>query len=277
MIPSVVRALAILWLLTDIAGPALAGDAPRRAITHEDVWLSLRPGALAASPDGRWIVASVAEPAYDEEQKRSDLWIVPADGSAKPRRLTSGKGSEGDPAWSPDSARIAFSAKREDDDIAQVYVLDLGGGEAQRVTDWPGGAKSPRFSPDGRSILFTGMSYPGALTEEDNRKASADRKARKYNVRAYDSFPIRHWDRWLDELRPTLAVQPLDGASPARDLLADTALRRERGYGGRLGNEGDALDATWTPDGRGVVFAATTNRDLGAPRRGPALAVARVR
>ena len=96
--------------------------------------------------------------------------------------------------------------------------------------------------------------------DADNRKAAAERKARKYNARAYDSFPIRHWDRWLDDLRPTLVVQPLDGASPARDLLAGSALRRERGFGGRLGNEGETLDATWTPDGRGVVFAATTNR-----------------
>ena len=139
-------------------------------------------------------------------------------------------------------------------------MLNLAGGEAQRVTSWPAAARAPRFSPDGRSILFVGLTYPGAATEEDNRKAAADRKARKYNVRAYDSFPIRHWDRWLDELRPTLVVQPLDGAAPARDLLAGTALRRERGYGGRLGNEGDTLDAAWTPDGRGVVFAATTNR-----------------
>ncbi len=99
-------------------------------------------------------------------------------------------------------------------------MLNLGGGEAQRVTNWPGGAKSPRFSPDGGSILFVGPTHAGAITEEDNRKADAARKARKYKARAYDAFPIRHWDRWLDELRPSLMVQPLDGdvarTGPAR-------------------------------------------------------------
>ena len=236
-----------------------------------------RPGALAASPDGRWFVASVASPAYEDDQKSSDLWIMASDGSTPPRRLTAGKGSEGDPAWSPDSTRIAFSAKREGDDAAQIYVLDLAGGEAQRVTNWPAAARAPRFSPDGRSILFVGLTYPGAVTEEDNRKAAADRKARKYNVRAYDSFPIRHWDRWLDELRPTLVVQPLDGAAPARDLLAGTALRRERGYGGRLGNEGETLEAAWTPDGarRGVCGHREPPR--GGARRGEPVAVARGR
>jgi dipeptidyl aminopeptidase/acylaminoacyl peptidase len=269
-----VRAVPGLWsvVLVWVVGvglmatqsPAAAAPASKRPITHEDVWLMKRPGALAVSPDGRWVVVSVTEPSYEENGARSDLWIVPADGSTPARRLTSGRGSEVDVTFSDDGSRIAFLAKRDDDDHAQVYVLPLAGGEAQRVTNWPGGAKAPRFSPDGASLLFVGPTAPGALTEDDNRKAAAARKARKYNARAYDAFPVRHWDRWLDELRPSLMVQPLDGLSPARDLLAGSALRKGAGYGGRLGNDGDVIDATWTPDGRGVVFAATTNRDESA-------------
>ncbi len=266
-----VRAIPGLWSMALalavgaglMAAPPSASAAPasKRPITHEDVWLMKRPGALAVSPDGRWVVVSVTEPSYEENGARSDLWIVPADRSAPARRLTSGRGSEVDVTFSDDGSRIAFLAKRDDDDHAQVYVLPLAGGEAQRVTNWPGGAKAPRFSPDGASILFVGPTAPGAVTEDDNRKAAAARKARKYNARAYDAFPIRHWDRWLDELRPSLLVQPLDGVSPARDLLAGSELRKGAGYGGRLGNDGDVIDATWTRDGRGVVFAATTNRN----------------
>ena len=37
------------------------------------------------------------------------------------------------PFWSPDSRRIAFSTKREGDDVAQIYILDLAGGEARRA------------------------------------------------------------------------------------------------------------------------------------------------
>jgi dipeptidyl aminopeptidase/acylaminoacyl peptidase len=223
------KLLPLLLVLALGSPPALAA-AP---ITHEDVWLMKRMGATAVSPDGRWIVMSVSEPAYDDAQKGSDLWIVPSDGSAPPRRLTSGKAAEGSPVFSPDSRRIAFVAKREGDDVSQIYVLELAGGEAQRVTNWPTGARSPLFSPDGRTMLFVSETFPGARTDEDNRKAAAERKARKYVARAYDSFPIRHWDRWLDELRPTLVVQSLDTDAPARDLLAGTTLRQGRGYGGR--------------------------------------------
>src|SRR5204862_135970 len=78
----------------------------RHTITHEDVFLMKRVGSPAISPDGRWIVFSVTEPSYTEGEQVSDLWLVPTDGSAEPRRLTNSKGGEGGVDWSPDSGRI---------------------------------------------------------------------------------------------------------------------------------------------------------------------------
>jgi dipeptidyl aminopeptidase/acylaminoacyl peptidase len=249
-----------------VAGVAAADEAPaRHAITHEDVWLMKRVGSPALSPDGRLVVVPVAAPAYDDAEKSSDLWLVPADGSAPPRQLTFTKSGESGVAWSPDSTRIAFSAKREGHDEAQIYVLDIaGGGEAAGVTDVSTGASHPVWRPDGAAILFTSLTWPGAMNDADNRTRIEANKARKYNARAYDSFPIRRWDRWLDERRPTLMLQPLDGSSQAKDLLAGTALRNAPGFGGDLDNDGDQIDAAWTPDGSRIVFTATTDRDRSA-------------
>jgi len=156
----------------------------RHTITHEDVFLMKRVSAPAISHDGRWIVFSVTEPSYTEGDQVSDLWLVPTDGSAEPRRLTNTKGGEGGVDWSPDSRRIAFSARREGDDAAQVYVLDLtAGGEAQRVTNLSTGASSPLWRPDSKAILFTSMIYPGATTDSANRAGAAERRAGKYNAR----------------------------------------------------------------------------------------------
>ena len=255
----------ILVLLCLAASAASAEGAAKHPVTHEDVWLMKRVGAPALSPDGRLVVVAVAEPAYDDSAKASDLWLVPADGSAPPRRLTFSTGTESNPAWSPDSRRIAFTAKRDGQDEPQVYVLDIaGGGEAERVTKVSTGASRPLWRPDGQAILFSSMTFPGAMNEVDNRKQLEERKARKYNARVFDQFPIRHWDRWLDERRPTLMLQVLGDASEAQDLLAGSALRNARGYGGDLDNDGDQLQATWSPDGSTIVFAATIARDQSA-------------
>jgi len=250
-----------LILLIAFACP-LAAQTGRHTITHEDVFLMKRVAGPAISPDGRLIVFSVTEPSYTEGEQVSDLWLVPSDGSAPPRRLTNTKGGESGVEWSPDSRRIAFSARREGDDVSQIYMLDLsGGGEAQRVTNLATGASSPLWRPDGRALLFASMIYPGATSDSANRAAIAERKARKYNARVFDASPIRLWDHWLDDRRPHLFVQSLEPGAPARDLLAASQLVQGTGFGGQLGTSGEDLAAAWTPDGSGVVFAATTNRD----------------
>ena len=127
-----------------IAGTALKTTAQNKVpLTHESMWMMKRVGAPVPSPDGKWIVFSLVEPAYDEKDQVSDLWIVPTDGSAKPRRLTFSKSGESGVAWSPDSHRIAFAARREGDETSQIYVLDIAdGGEAVRITSLSTGARS---------------------------------------------------------------------------------------------------------------------------------------
>jgi dipeptidyl aminopeptidase/acylaminoacyl peptidase len=260
-----VRAAALAVLLA-LPAAAQEGAPARQPITHESLWLMKRVGAPRVSPDGAWVVFGVTEPAYDEKKEVADLWIAPADGSAPPRRLTSGKAGESAPAWSPDSRRLAFTAKREDDEVAQVYVLDVaGGGEARRLTASPLAARAPEWSPDGRSILYLSSAYPAAADAEANRKIAAERKDARSKVRAYDAFPIRRWDKWLDDTQVRLFVTPAEGAGAARDLLAGTKLVAAPGFGG-AGGEGSSedLQATWTPDGRGVVFVATTGRNAAA-------------
>ena len=145
---------------------ALASEpAALQPITHEDLWLMRRVGAPVPSPDGRWAVVSVLEPSYDEKSQVSDLFLVPTDGSAPPRRLTSTEGGESGVEWSPDSQRLVFSARREGDESAQLYLLDLRGGEARRLTSLVNGARAPEFSPDGRRLVFSSSDYPGARSE----------------------------------------------------------------------------------------------------------------
>lgn len=237
-------------------------DSTKPLFTHEDMWLMKRVGGPAPSPDGKMVVFQVTEPSYDEKEQRSDLWIVPGDGSANPRQLTFSLAGEGGMAWSPDGKKIAFSAKREGDEVAQIYILNIAeGGEAIRFTSLSTGARSPRWRPDGNAILFTSSIYPGAATDSANKKIAADRKARKYKARVYEGFPVRNWDHWLDDLQPHLFVQSLDDSAKATDIFAGSKLIEGPGFSGASSEE---LNAVWTPDGNGIVFVATTRANTSA-------------
>jgi dipeptidyl aminopeptidase/acylaminoacyl peptidase len=237
----------------------------KNPLTHEMMWLMKRVGAPNPSPDGKWVVFSLIEPAYDEKDQVSDLWIVPADRSATPRRLTFSKGGESGVAWSPDSQRLAFSAKREGDEVSQIYVLDVAaGGEAVRFTSLSTGARTPVWRPDGKALVFTSTVFPGAADEEANKKIAAERKALKYRARVYDRFPIRNWDKWIEDTQGHLFIQSLEPGAKARDLLAGTKLVAGRGFAGRVTDSGEEFDAAWTPDGEAVIFVAMTKRDAAA-------------
>ena len=244
---------------------AAAVLAQNQPLTHEALYLMKRVGTPSVSPDGKSVVFSVTEPSYDEKEQVTDLWVVPTDGSAKPRKVTSMKSGESDPVWSPDGRRIAFAAKRDGDEQSQIYILDLAnGGEAQRVTNLSTGVRSPKFSPDGTRLLFGSTVFPGAADDEANKTAAKEEKDRKFKVRIYDSFPIRAWDRWLDEKEPHVFVAPVEGGA-VKDLLAGTKLVAEAGFAGTGGGSGrESISGEWSPDGQWIVFSATTGRNTGA-------------
>ncbi|HMF61415.1 MAG TPA: hypothetical protein VK595_13635, partial [Vicinamibacterales bacterium] len=249
--------LPLVLLFISFAGVAHAQA--KRPLTHELMWSFQRVGVPVPSPDGKWVVFGVNEVEYDPQKDVTDLWIVPGDGSAKPRRLTSTKGGESGPAWSADGRRVAFAAKRDEDDVAQIYVLDVGrGGEAQRVTNAPTAASVPRWSPDGKRIVFVAAMWPEATDEESNRKAATEKKNAKSKVRMYETFPIRDFDKWLDESKAHLWVADVDGDRKSRSLMTGTSLAALPGF------NLSPSSAQWTPDGRSVVFAAADHADAGA-------------
>ncbi len=250
MLRPMLRTAAVLCLLAPL--PALAEQRP---ITHEDVWLLHRIGPPVLSLDGKQTVFSVTEPSYDSAQTVSDLWIVPTDGSSPARRLTNTRGAESGATFSPDGTTLAFATRRDGDEVEQIYLLPLSGGEARRLTNLPSGASGPKFRPDGKAVLFTTLFQGGAATLDENKRLADEQRARKDTARIYDAFPMRFWNVWLDGREPVIAWQGLDGKPPT--IVRVAPLR------GAFENGNEALAPAWTPDGSGIVFQALVNRDKG--------------
>jgi Tol biopolymer transport system component len=128
------------------ATPARDGEAPAgRAKAPVE---SARLGYLA---DGAGLLGSTRKHLHVLEVRTREC-----------RQVTEGDWHAGDPAWSPDSARLAFSAATAPDaDLdyrAPVYVLDVSGGFAEPVlAALPDGAGGPvAWSADGTALLVVG-------------------------------------------------------------------------------------------------------------------------
>lgn len=80
-----------------------------------------------------------------------DLWQV-GRGGGEAVRLTTGKGSERDPAFSADGSMVAFTG--EYDGNVDVFVVAASGGIPKRITSHPGNDTVVGWTPDSKRILF---------------------------------------------------------------------------------------------------------------------------
>jgi hypothetical protein len=154
-----------------------------RPVSHEDVWLMQRLGTPVVSPNGRYAIVDVTEPSYEKDAAVSDLWLIDIDGRQQPRRLTATTEGESAVDWSPDGRRIAFSTKRGDDEVDQIYVLNMDGpGEAVRLTSVSTGAElTPR---NGVPMPAASLSKAGFIPVPLTTRLTRPRKRRARSARS---------------------------------------------------------------------------------------------
>jgi len=84
----------------------------------------------------------------------ADLWLVPLDASAPPRKLRAGKGVGAGGLSVARDGSIAYASL--DSGNFDLWIADADGSNARRLTTDSHRKQNPRFTPDGKTIIFTG-------------------------------------------------------------------------------------------------------------------------
>src|SRR5262245_12120537 len=164
-----------------------------------------RVTSIAASPDGSWLAVAVQRLDRDSAKYVGDIWKVPTDGST-PAQLTRGDTQDSAPCFRHDGG-LGFLSNRQPNEIKpdgdaekrmQVWVLPVGGGEPQQLTDEPLGVEGFKFAKNAdRLVLFAPVILD--VAHDKQRETATERAKKGPSARRYSRQPVRHWDHWLHE------------------------------------------------------------------------------
>jgi dipeptidyl aminopeptidase/acylaminoacyl peptidase len=189
-------------------------------------------------PDGERIAFVLTRLDLEDDKYVKRIWLW--DGAAV-RALTSGA-ADTSPRWSPDGTKLAFLRKEEGEAARpQVAVLDMAGGEAEIVTDFPLGVTELHWSPRGDRIAVVAAEWIPEL-------ADLEPEERKRRPRRVSRFPYRFDNMgWVSDRRMHIHVIDVDSGELTQ---VTEGVYNETGI-------------AWHPDGTELAFGSARHERRG--------------
>jgi dipeptidyl aminopeptidase/acylaminoacyl peptidase len=264
------RSTAIVGLVVAITVFGVRAEQPPtvgRALAIEDYYRIQAVGSPAISPDGAWVSFTVSTRIEDDNSTRVETWIVSADATSPPSRVTHYGRDVSGARWSDDS-RVEYTVDRQAwrIDPRRIPLTPVKSGPSQQGGGRGGRgaiagataaqAAAPLPSPDGK-LAATLVDKPAARIDPDPTSEFERRHEERFKGATFD---------WTDFQRdgqpfpaPNLRARPSalvvvaaagsgtrggrgDNAVADRRLLADLDLRPS--------------GLTWRPDGAKLLFLA---------------------
>jgi dipeptidyl aminopeptidase/acylaminoacyl peptidase len=216
----------------------------RRGMTPADVLRVANVADAQISPDGEWVVYTVAT--SDRDATRSVLWLArigrqtPTSTRFSSAPLLIGDWSASSPRWSPDSRRVAFLSTREGQ--AGIYVVSLTERQPRLVAPVRGvnfhiayAGESFSWSPDSRRIAFISAG-------EDESESVGAGGATRDDPRVIDRIQYKGRTSFSDRARTHVWLVDVDAP-------AERAQPRQLTFGQFYDH---AL--SWNPQGSEIAF-----------------------
>lgn len=185
----------------------------RRPMSLDDLYRFRRVADAGLSPDGSLVAYQVTDIDVAKNESKTAIFIAPTDGNSQPRAITNSLKKDMHPRFSPDGKSILFQSTRSGS--MQLWVIDIGGGEARQLTNICTEASNAIWSTDGSKIAFVSAVYPEysemayAESEAANKKMLDAISQRKSTARTFTRLFYRHWDSYVEDRRQHLFVLPV--------------------------------------------------------------------
>src|SRR5262245_5531791 len=180
---SMFRSITLAALIMSATAPDVA--AAKRPMKLDDLFAFKRVSDPQVSPDGSLVVYVVTTVDLPGNKTISNLWLAATDGKTQPRQLTASDTKDRHPRWSPDGSKIISESTRSGK--SQLWLIELSGGEAKKLTDVSTEASNAIWSRDGSRIAFVSAVYP----EFSEKPFAESDKLNKEKLEAVEKNPVK--------------------------------------------------------------------------------------